>query len=72
MVHATSNAGWLEVSPEALTGSGKLRLDIKENRRSESRRGEVTLTGKDFSTTVVVLQNGDRREEEEEKEEEED
>ena len=64
-VHAISSASWLDVSPETRTGTGKLRLDIKENRSRESRTGEVTLTGDaGFTTTVVVLQQGEGREEE--------
>jgi hypothetical protein len=60
-LRATSNAGWLEVSPSTRTGSGKFRLEISENRGRESRTGIVTLTADGFQTTVVVIQEGGGR-----------
>jgi hypothetical protein len=59
-LQAVANAGWLDVSPNRRTGTGKLRLEVEEN-DGPSRTGEVTLTNGGFKTTIVVQQEGKKR-----------
>ena len=59
-LRVTSDAVWVEVSPTLTTGSGKVVLEIDEN-RGERRTARISLSRNGFTATVVVVQEGSRK-----------